>query len=315
MSTSTTTSSRALSFTVLGATGQVGGRTARQLLAAGHKVRAIVRNQASPASQELQELGAQLFEVRSSDPSPYATNEARLSLALSGVDGAFLLIPPHLTTPQPDKDAAKYVDILKRAVKASGVKKVVLLSGIGAQHATGTGVSEKLYYLEQEFSDLAKSSDITVVAIRAGYFFTNIQGSLKAVAAGFFPGSVQNGDKKVNFTSIEDIGDEAAKQLSDGSTHNGSLRFIELAGPEDLTFNEVAQLISEIVGKEIKYVATPKEAQQAQYEGYGLSPAGARQVVLLASGVDDGKIGFEDNSSLVRGTHQIHGFLRSQLNH
>lgn len=313
MSASALASSHVLSFAVLGATGQVGGRTARQLLASGYKVRSIVRNKESPASQELERLGSQLFEVKTSDPSPFATNEARLTLALSGVDGAFLLIPPHLTTPQPDKDAVKYIDVLKRAVSSSGVKKVVLLSGIGAQHPTGTGVSEKLYHLEKEFSELAQSGKVAVVAVRAGFFVTNISGALKAVPSGIFPGNAQNGDKKVNFVTIEDIGDETAKHLADPTTQNGSLQIVELAGPEDLTFNEVAAIISEIVGADIKYTPTPREKQQAQFESYGLSPAGAKQIVLLGSGLDDGKMGFEHPESLVRGRVSIHEFLRSNL--
>src|SRR5271154_2974568 len=71
-------------FVVAGATGHVGSVVARELLAAGHKVRAIVRSveKAKPLAAQ----GAELLAGELSDIS-FVTR------AMRGADGAFLLLP------------------------------------------------------------------------------------------------------------------------------------------------------------------------------------------------------------------------------
>lgn len=304
-----------LSFAVLGATGKTGGRAAQQLLASGHKVRAVVRDTSSSSASELKKLGAELFEVKPTDgnASPYATNESQLTAAFTGVDGAFILIPPHVTTPKVNEEAYAYVEHVKRAVIASKIPKVVLLSSYGAQHQTGTGVVEKLHHLEQVFNELAKTSALAVVAVRPGYFFTNILTSLAAVPHGILPGLVVKPDLKLHFIDTDDIGDQIAKSLLDTSVKPGESRVVELAGPEDLSYNEVAKIISEIVGKEIKYAPTPREEQQKQLEGYGISTEGAAQLIGLAVGMENGVAVFENPSSVVRGKVHYKDFLAKVL--
>src|SRR5271165_7002972 len=72
-------------FVVAGATGHVGSVVAHELLAAGHKVRAIVRS--ADKAKALAEKGAELLPGELGDVS-------FLTRALRGADGAFLLLPP-----------------------------------------------------------------------------------------------------------------------------------------------------------------------------------------------------------------------------
>ena len=72
-------------FVVAGATGHVGSVVARELLAAGHKVRAIVRS--VEKAKALAGQGAELLAGELSDVG-------FLTRALRGADGAFLLLPP-----------------------------------------------------------------------------------------------------------------------------------------------------------------------------------------------------------------------------
>lgn len=309
-------STSCLSFAVLGATGKTGGRAARQLLSSGHKVRAVVRNASSESALELRKLGAELFEVKPVDDgntSPFATNESQLTVAFTGVDGAFILVPPHLTSPNINKEAFEFIDHVKRAVIASKIPKVVLLSSYGAQHQTGTGIIEKLHHLEQTFNEVAKDSALAVVAVRAGYFFSNILNRLAAVPHGFLPGIIMNPNLKINFIDAADIGDQVAKSLLDGSIKAGESRVVELAGPEDLTTNEVVKIISDIVGKEVKYSPTPREEQQKLLEGHGFSADGASQLISLAIGMENEVAAFENPSYLVRGRVHFKDYLTKAL--
>ena len=59
---------------VTGATGHQGGATARELLAKGHKVRAMTRKPDSPAAKELAKLGAQVVAGDLNDDGRTATD-------------------------------------------------------------------------------------------------------------------------------------------------------------------------------------------------------------------------------------------------
>ena len=69
---------------VTGATGQQGGAVARELLAAGHKVRAMTRNPDSEAAKALADLGAEVVRGDLNDT-------ASLERALKGAWGAFAI--------------------------------------------------------------------------------------------------------------------------------------------------------------------------------------------------------------------------------
>jgi uncharacterized protein YbjT (DUF2867 family) len=69
-------------FLVTGATGKQGGATARQLLKAGAKVRALTRKPDGKSAQALQAAGAEVVKGNLNDP-------ASLDAAMKGIDGVF----------------------------------------------------------------------------------------------------------------------------------------------------------------------------------------------------------------------------------
>ena len=76
---------------ITGVTGQVGGATARRLLAAGLPVRAFVRHGGRASWRE---AGCDVAVV------PDASDAERLAAAMAGADGVFLMNRP-ITTPSP----------------------------------------------------------------------------------------------------------------------------------------------------------------------------------------------------------------------
>ena len=310
-------STQKLTFTIAGATGSVGGRAARQLLSSGHHVRALARNTSSPASTAIKDTGAVIVDVSvTGSTSPFAISESKLVEALTGSDGAFFLVPPHLNTENPDKDAFEYVDTVARAVLSSKVLNIVFLSAIAAHVPSGTGVVNKMHYLEKIFSGLAQAHDLRVTFVRPGYFFTNLRGPLTIAPNGILPGTVLDHEKKLPFTSPDDIGDQVAKQLLERAakdSQSSGVRIVELAGPEDLSMAQIASIVSELLEKEVKYTPFPKEVQQSKIEGFGLSPAGASQFVDMAAGLVSGLVDYEDRTTLVRGPTHIKGFIAKSL--
>lgn len=302
-------------LTVFGVTGHVGGRAAQQLLDAGQKIRAVVRDVNARRALEFKAQGAELFEVRAIDSNdPYATNEAQLVTALTGADAAFIVNPSHLTIEDPNKSSAEYVDTLARAVVASKIPRIVFLSSFTAWLKAGVGA--KLLYLETVFNRIAQEHGVQITYLRPGFFFPNILGALSTVPEGFFVGHISDADKKVPFTSPDDIGDQAAKEMLICEKQTSNPKIVQIGGPEDVSFREIVKILSDITGNEIKYVPVPIEGRQASFEARGMSPEGARQFTEMYNGLEDGTATyqFKDSSHpIVRGKHHLKDFLADTL--
>ncbi|VDZ61014.1 Putative NADH-flavin reductase [Serratia odorifera] len=111
-------------FLVMGITGNVGGATARHLLAQGKKVRALVRDREKAVNWENQ--GVELVDGDWND-------SGSIEQALKGVEGTFVMLPP-VWAPSPDYKEAKrvianYVEALSRVAPP----RVVALSSMGGE--------------------------------------------------------------------------------------------------------------------------------------------------------------------------------------
>jgi uncharacterized protein YbjT (DUF2867 family) len=112
---------------VIGATGYVGGRLVPRLLADGHEVRCLVRNPA-----KLQDVDwADEVEVVPGD----ATDPDAVRRAARDVDAAVHLVHS-MDAPGFDARDRRAAEVLADAASASGVRRIVYLSGL--QPATGT---------------------------------------------------------------------------------------------------------------------------------------------------------------------------------
>lgn len=310
----------AQTFAVMGATGNVGQRVATVLLSQGHSVRALVRSLDSSSSTELKTAGAELFPtgfVAGTSPlGSLHADESCLVSAFSNVDGVFILVPPNVMSPQPDEEVQAYIALVKGAVqKAENVRKLVFLSSWGAQHASGTGNIVTVHHLEKAFATLA-GPQLSVVFVRAGSFFPNILPRLGSVPSGVFYG-YNSPNLVISLVSTDDIGDEVAKRLVEDqqSSDLKSPFVVELAGPEDYTFAQITDMISSIVGKDIKYTQLPAESAVPTFMSYGMPQRGAELVAGVSDGIEDGTVAYEHPESLVRGTRHIKDFLAANLSH
>src|SRR5580700_6245764 len=113
-------------FAITGVTGKVGGAVARNLLAQGHKVRAVVRDAEKGRSWSAQGCDIGIASVE---------DAGSLTNAFHGVDGVFLMSPPDYDPepgfPQTHKAAAA----IRHAIEATRPGKIVFLSTVGAHVA------------------------------------------------------------------------------------------------------------------------------------------------------------------------------------
>jgi uncharacterized protein YbjT (DUF2867 family) len=219
---------------VTGATGTIGRDVARQLSAKGVAVRAGVRDKARARKQ----FGADIALV----PLDFE-NEKTFSEALEGVEKVFLL-PPLLPNQLDVMNA--FVDAAKRA----GVRHVVKLSAIGIDDESQPAAIKSHDANERHI----RESGVAFTFLRPNSFMQNF--------ITYFPprnGAIYLpwGNGTASFVDTRDIASVAAKALtSDG--HEGKI--YTLTGPATLWIAEVALILSEATGRELKYVDVPEAA-------------------------------------------------------
>jgi len=239
---------------VTGATGTIGRDVARQLSGKGVAVRAGVRDQAK-AKKELPDIALVPFDFE---------NEKMFSAALEGVEKVFLL-PPLL--PNQLELMNRFVDAAKRA----GVGHIVKLSAIGIDDETQSTAIKWHGASERHI----RESGVAFTFLRPNSFMQNF--------ITYFPprnGAIYLpwGNGTASFVDTRDIANVAAKALtSDG--HEGKI--YTLTGPATLGIAEVALILSEVAGREFKYVDVPEAAARDGMLQAGVPPWQAELVLEL----------------------------------
>jgi uncharacterized protein YbjT (DUF2867 family) len=268
-----------MTFAIAGTSGNTGKIVADTLLAAGKKVRVIVRDAAKGAAFAAR--GAEVAVADLSDP-------AALAKALNGVEGAYLLVPPDFTDAyRAHQD--KVSRALAAAVKESRVPHVVLLSSLGAQVESGTGPIAGLHLTEQLFKAIPTTR---FSFLRAGYFLENTAATLPATRDGvlpsFFPASLA-----FPMTNSTDIGKVAASLLLEPPANN---QVVELG--TDRSFAELAAAAATLVKRDVTVQEAPLAAVVPTLTSFGFPKGLAALYEEMIGAIRSGKIRFEGQRRL-----------------
>jgi NAD(P)H dehydrogenase (quinone) len=264
-------------YTVIGITGKTGGTAARKLLANGQKVRGVIRNAANAA--EWRARGAEIVVAKLSD-------KEQMARAFEGSEGVYIMLPAYFEAPNMFAENIRDLASLKQAVMASGVRKVVFLSSIGAERETGTGAILKLHEMEETFSSLP----ISTVAIRAGWFMENFHGLIpSARETGVLPSFLDPLDLHVPMIATRDIGTVAAELLQ--QTWSGH-RVLELAAEPSLSPIDVASTFSKVFGREIRASVLPQDEWIPTYRSWGLTTISSEAMAEMMEGFNSHRIAF-----------------------
>jgi uncharacterized protein YbjT (DUF2867 family) len=209
---------------VTGATGNVGREVLAELLRRGVPLRACALD-----ARDAERLPA---------PAPWTpldfSQPASFGPALEGVERVFLLRPPHM-----DKAAA--FEPFLAAMKSRGVAQVTFLSLLGVEKnpvVPHHGIEKRL-----------RASGLACTMIRPAFFMQNLTTThLADLRAGRIV--VPAGNGRTSFIDVRDIGAAAALTLAEDG-HEGKV--YSVTGPEALTYDECAALLSEACGRRIVY--------------------------------------------------------------
>jgi uncharacterized protein YbjT (DUF2867 family) len=254
-------------------TGHIGSKLIPRLLAAGEPVRVIARDPAK-LSAEIRDK-VDIIQGSSDD-------EAVLDRALTGADGFFHLVPPSLAVPDTTKYYVRFTRPAIRALQAHNVQRVVSVSGIGRKLDVDAGPVSAAFVKDIDF----ERSGLNFRALWCPNFMENMLMQLeplKQQGAFFLP---SDPNIKLPHVATADIAASAARLLLDRTwTGQGGLAVL---GPEDLSFNEMAAIMSEVLGKPIRFQPIPGEAYKARLMSFGATDSFAQGLVDMHAAKDKG---------------------------
>lgn len=287
---------------VAGVTGNTGSAAAQTLIERGAKVRVLVRS--ADKGEPWKKRGAEVAIVDLADADSIAR-------ALRGADGAYLLSPPDMQAEDFIATRTGYIDAIRSGISKSGLSHAVYLSSVAAQHEKGTGAIRTAYLAEQSLGGL----DASMTFIRACYFMENWAAVIPSVKSdGVLPSMWSPADRKVPHVATRDIGRVAADALVDGP--QGRTRVIELGGPEDLSPNDIAAVLADLLGRDVSVSLVPPEAQVPVFTSIGASLSAAEMFYEMYRGIESGKVGWEGgDTEFVRGNttaREVFGAMMSR---
>jgi uncharacterized protein YbjT (DUF2867 family) len=254
-------------------TGLIGHQVLKNVLASGEAVRVIVRDPSKLPADVLKRVEV----VQGSHGAAAVVNKA-----FAGADAVFWLVPPD---PQASSVMAAYVDFSRPACEAFRSRKVKRVVGISA---LGRGVDKEAGHATASWAmdDLIASMGVAYRAVINPSFMDNLlhqAGAIKDQGMFFSPVS---GDLKAPTCATRDIAAVAAKLLLDRSWNANAS--VPVLGPEDLSFNDMAKIMSEVLGKLVRFQQIPNEAFKSRLIGFGMSDAMAQAMLDMQVAKNEG---------------------------
>ena len=262
-------------FFVSGITGQVGGAAARRLLEQGYTVRSLSRDPSKVAGWSQKGVDVRLGDFN---------DAADVTAALEGVEGAFLMIPPVLAPTPGYPEAKAVIANFLEALRQAPPPRLVALSSIGSQQASGLGNITTTHLMEEALKDLPFSTAF----VRAGSFLENYSAGLGAAAAtGVFYSFLAPTDRAVPMVATADIGQEIARLLVGGWSGKKIVELGSRVSPDDL-----AHAMGEVLGRPVQAQAIPREQWAGTLESFGMSPGTTGPYEEMLDGFNSGWIDF-----------------------
>jgi uncharacterized protein YbjT (DUF2867 family) len=254
-------------------TGQIGSQVVQNLLAANEAVRVIVRE---PSRLAAGIQGKVEIVQGSSD------DEHVLSRALEGAESLFWLVPPSFKTNDAKEYYLHFTRPACRAIKKHGTKRVVAVSALGRGLPLDGGVVSDNFAKDEEI----EQTGVDFRALWCPGFMENMLRQvepLKQQGVFFLPSQP---DVKLPHAATRDIASVASKLLLDRSWKGQG--GVAVLGPEDLSINDMAAIMSDVLGRPIRYQQIPGEAYKAQLMKFGATEHFAQRLVDMHVAKDNG---------------------------
>jgi uncharacterized protein YbjT (DUF2867 family) len=247
-------------------TGHIGSQVLDKLLKTDEKLRVIARSPSKLPGEAKEK--AEIIEGSLDDAEI-------VSEAYEGAEQLFFVVPPSMQYADVHEYYLRFAAPTCAAVEARGVKRIVFVSGTGLGREKKAGPVSAAYRVEKKLEETGAATK----TLHCGTFMENLLHSIEAVKfTGRFSTSVP-GDVKVPWVATRDIAAKAVDLLLDRTwSGKGS---VGLLGPEDLSYNEIAEIMSEILGRDVQYKSVSGESLKAGLIEFGATPAAAQGLIEI----------------------------------
>ena len=250
-------------------TGQIGHQVLESLLHSGEGLRVIARDPSALAAGARDRVDV----VAGSHTDPAVVDEA-----FADADAVFWLMPPD---PRARSVEDAFVGLTRPAAEAfekHGVSRVVGVSALGR----GTPWAAHAGYVTASLAmdDLIAGTGVAYRALTNPSFMDNIAAQARAIKnQGMFFSPI-DGDRRLPAVATRDIAAAASRLLLDESWSGAGE--VPLLGPEDLSFNDMAGIISEVLGTQVRFQQITFDAYKDRFTGFGMSDAMAQGMTDMA---------------------------------
>ena len=255
--------------------GQIGHQVLGNVLSTGEPIRVIARDPSGLPAEARERVEV----IQGSHGDIDVVDQA-----FAGADAVFWLVPPD---PHANSAEAAYVDFTRPACdafKRHGVQRVVGISALG--RGTVAARHAGLATASLAMDDLIAGTGVSYRALTMPSFMDNLLRQVPAIKdRGVFVTPI-SGDRKLPSCATRDIAAAAARLLLDGSWSGAG--HVAVLGPEDLSFNDMAQIMSEVLSQPVRYQQIPGQALKDRLTGAGMSDAMAQATVDMMVAKDQG---------------------------
>jgi len=230
---------------VTGATGKVGREVVRQLASAGVPARALVRDPIGASTIRIPGIEIAVGDLGRPETLPPI---------FEGVERVFLLTPA-----APDQ-----VELQSNALEASrraGARRIVKVSVAGGPDA-GTQIGRWHWATEKQI----EASGLGFTFLRPTIYMQQMLSYARSIAeTGTFSAPMGAGE-----VAIVDARDVAAVAVAALTEDGHDRRIYDVTGPESLSWDAMADAISEAIGKRVAYAHVPPEYTRKQMIANGI---------------------------------------------
>ena len=259
------------------ASGHVGSAVADFLLDLGGDIRVRLLGRRPEKLTRFVRRGAEMT-IGAQDNVDY------LVRATQDVDAIFWVTPPGYGSDNLRAFQNRLAKAAATTLRINRVPRVVNLSSIGAELEAGAGPISGLHDVE----GLLDGACGNTTHLRPGFFFENLLWQLDSIRKSGTISLPISGSQRYPMIATRDIGRVAAERLADGSWTGQSVA--ELHGPADLSFDETAEVLSQALGRKIRYVQCDRQKMRQAIIENGVSENAADAMLEMYDAVESGKL-------------------------
>ncbi|MDZ4751562.1 MAG: NAD(P)H-binding protein [Flavobacteriales bacterium] len=268
-----------MNYVITGSLGNISMPLTKELIKNGHHV--LVITSAEERKAAIESLGATAAVGSVSDIN-------FLTSTFSNADAVYTMVPPFFGASDWKAYIASIGENYAKAIEASGVKKVVNLSSMGAHMPNGCGPVSGLYYVEKALNGL---KDVDVLHLRPGYFYKNFMGNIGMVKNMNILGSNYGGSTDMIMADTSDIADFAADALQNLTFAGKSVKYVV---SDQRKASEVATLLGSAVGKpELPWIEFKDDDSYGAMIQMGLPEEIAKNYVEMGTAMRSGAMSEE----------------------